>query len=212
MSRELRLRIAAEAARLMLEEGFDEYYDAKHQAADNLGGQRGGRLVLPGNREIRAALVARVAVTEGARVERRLVALRLAALTLMDTLAAFSPRLIGSVVSGAVHPGSDIDLQLFTADHAGLEQALWQAGHDAERLEKDVLRTEGMVTYVHYHFEAQGLPVELSVYGPEELGLEQLSSIDGRPIERMPAGRLRAVIQQKHRDAWAALQATAVAG
>lgn len=192
----MRKRLAAEAARLMIEEDIKEYYTAKHLAADNLlGMRRTDTTPLPSNREIRAAVVERVGAQGPAR-DRQLRHLRLVALDVMQALARFDPRLIGSVASGAIHPGSDIDIQVFTRDHDRLERVLWVEGYDAERTEVDVVKDGRLRQFVHYHFEADGAPVELSVYAPEELYQVAISSIDGKPIDRLPAGRLLEVLRR----------------
>lgn len=179
----------------MLEEGVDEYWTAKHIAADNLlGMRRGSHVALPSNREIRAAIVERSALQGDGRTER-LRHLREVALEVMGVLAAFDPRLIGSVASGAIHGSSDIDLHVFCAHHDRLEQTLWLAGYDFERAEVDVVKEGECRRYVHYRFAHRGAPVELSVYAPHERWVEQRSSIDGKPIDRVPAGRVAALLR-----------------
>ena len=89
---------------------------------------------------------------------------------------------------------SDIDLQLFTRHHGRLEHTLWLEGHDAVRREVEVLKDGRFRRFVHYHFETDGAPVELSVYDPEDLDVIAISSIDGKPIDRVPIGRVRALL------------------
>jgi predicted nucleotidyltransferase len=198
MSRRLdqRRAIAEEAARLMVEEDVTEYISAKQIAADNVCGMRvGSNVPLPSNGEIRAAIVARATLVEGVRRGERLRHLRHVALEVMGQLAAFEPRLIGSVATGAIHRNSDVDIQVFCADHAPLEWTLRACGHDAERLEHEVARDGRFHRYIHYHFDLRDTDVELSVYPPEELRTVRLSSIDGKPIDRVPRRRLEALIR-----------------
>ena len=193
-SRELRRAIAVEAARLMLMEDVGEYFDAKHRAAENLLGMRAGAVALPSNREIRAAIVQFTSLA-GESKSRRLLHMRRVALDLMDRLAPFQPHVIGSVASGAIHARSDIDLHVFCRDHAELDHALFIEGIDAERIEREVEKDGACRRYVHYVFECDGVPVELSVYEPEELRVVSFSSIDGKPIDRMPRGRLERLVR-----------------
>ena len=185
--------VALEAARIMLFEGVGEYYDAKHIAAERLTGGRVDGLALPSNRQIRAAIVVLTSVDREPR-RRHLRRLRRVAVDVMEALAAFEPRLIGSVASGAVHAGSDVDLHVFCRSEVELESALSLAGYDAERFERPVLRGKQLWRYVHYRFERDGVPVELSVYEPEELRRVSYSSIDGKPIDRVPLQRVRRLL------------------
>jgi predicted nucleotidyltransferase len=194
-ARALRKAIAAEAARLMLTEDVGEYYNAKRMAAENLVGMRAGDISLPSNRDVRAAILQQTSL-EGVSKASRLRHMRQVALDLMERLARFDPRLIGSVASGAIHRRSDIDLHVFCVDHADLEHALWLEGVVAERIDRDVQKDGGCRRYVHYVFDVQHVPVELSVYDPEELRRVSLSSIDGKPIDRVPKARVARLLAQ----------------
>jgi predicted nucleotidyltransferase len=61
--------------------------------------------------------------------------MRLEALRLMRVLARFRPRLIGSVCTGHVRAGSDIDINLFTDSLALVTDALGELGlaHEVEQ-------------------------------------------------------------------------------
>lgn len=195
--RALRGRIAAEAARLMLEEGVKEYFTAKHLAADALlGMRRSPSTPLPTNREIRSALIQRTGLQTATRGDR-LRRMRQIAVRLMELLSEFQPRLIGSVASGAIHPQSDIDLQLFTRRLDRLEHMLWLEGFEVEMREVEALRAGRKQRFVHYHFDVADAPVELSIYDPEELEQIAYSSIDGKAIDRVPVGRVRAMLRAR---------------
>lgn len=187
----LRRAIAEEAARLMVDEDVREYIEAKRMAADHLLGMRVGPCgALPSNGEIRAAIVARARLVGGVAHGQRLAHMRRVAIRVMGELEAFEPRLIGSVASGKIHRNSDVDIQLFCADEERLEGALWRAGHDFEQIEHDVMKDGVFRRYVHYHFDVEGVPVELSVYDRAELFITRYSSVDGKPIDRVPRRRV----------------------
>lgn len=187
--------IAEEAARLMMDEDVKEYIEAKRIAADNLYGMRvGSGVPLPSNGEIRAAIVARAALRDKRWFRDRLRQMRRVALDVMLQLEAFEPRLIGSVATGAIHRESDVDIQLFCVRQDQLELTLRACGFDAERLEHEVVKDGMFHRYVHYHFEVEGVAVELSVYEPAELHVVRFSSIDGKPIDRVPRRRLEAMM------------------
>ncbi|AUX39846.1 nucleotide-binding enzyme [Sorangium cellulosum] len=203
----LRARIAAEAARLMYEEGVDQYFTAKRMAAKRILGQIDGRRAryrpadLPSNGEIREALLLFAERAEGSQRARRLFALRIVALEALRALAPFSPRLIGSVSTGHIRRGSDIDLHVFPANEEALEQHLralaWTFDRELVTLQKGGQFRE----YVHYHV-ADAAPIELTVYAPRELRLRPRSSTDGKPIVRLGIAAVEALCARDHREAW----------
>src|ERR1700687_1199919 len=115
----LRRAIALEAARLMYQRVESEYFTAKRKAAKRL--CRGGVKPedLPSNAEIREQIQVFARIHEGDRRTESLRDMRLEALRLMRLLRQFRPRLIGSVMTGHVRKGSDIDIHLFS-DSVGL--------------------------------------------------------------------------------------------
>src|SRR6516164_2320006 len=115
----LRYAIAFEAARLMYQRVESEYYTAKRKAAKRLCRHSYKPEDLPSNAEIRELIQTFARLHEGERRSTHLRAMRLEALKLMRLVRQFKPRLIGSVMTGHVRQGSDIDIHVFT-DSAGL--------------------------------------------------------------------------------------------
>ena len=113
----IRRQIALLAARLMYDRQESEYFTAKRKAARQLGVEYRYRPKdLPSNREIREQIQALANLHEGERRQENLRAMRLEALRMMRLLCQFRPKLIGSVLTGHIRKGSDIDLHVFT-DH-----------------------------------------------------------------------------------------------
>lgn len=203
----IRVRIAAEAARLMYEEGIKQYFTAKRMACKRILGRAGGRSVryrpsdLPSNGEIRDALLALAELAEGSRRTRRLFAMRIVALEAMRAIAPFAPRLIGSVSTGHIRRGSDIDLQVFTADPDALEAHLRALGWTFERERVSILKFGQIREYLHFHV-ADVFPLELTVYEPRELRFRPRSSTDGKPIVRVKESALEALLMREHAAEW----------
>src|SRR6185503_13986681 len=86
---EMRARIAAAAARIMAEEGIDDFALAKRKAARRLGAA--ATEALPGNDEIEAALREYRALYQAAEHAERITELRRVALDAMRALERFSP-------------------------------------------------------------------------------------------------------------------------
>lgn len=204
-------QIAREAAEIMLREGVKQYYDAKRIAARRvLDGGRYRTQDLPSNGEIRAALLELVQLSEGPD-RARLFAMRVEALVLMRALEAWEPRLIGSVWSGHVRRGSDIDLHVFgevDAIRADLDARGWPCDHAQVLIRKG----GAFRLYHHLHLLDRAFPVELSVVPPEERRVVTRSSVDGRPIDRVSAARLEARLQQEHAFAFAHWERTGEVG
>src|SRR5918911_4455788 len=131
----LRQAIALEAARLMYERVESEYYTAKRKAAKRLCRRGVKPEDLPSNAEIRDQIQVFARIHEGDKRTEHLRAMRLEALRLMRLLRQFRPRLIGSVMTGHVRKGSDIDIHLFTDSVGLITDLLEQEGypHDVER-------------------------------------------------------------------------------
>jgi hypothetical protein len=203
----LRARIAAEAARLMYEEGIKQYFTAKRMACKRVLGRVAGKRMryrpsdLPSNGEIRDALLALAELAEGSKRTRRLFAMRIVALEAMRALAPFEPRLIGSVSTGHIRRGSDIDIQVFTADEDALEGHLRALRWAFERERVSILKFGQIREYVHFHV-TDVFSIELTVYEPRELRFRPRSSTDGKPIVRIRTSALSAMLMREHAEAF----------
>jgi predicted nucleotidyltransferase len=186
---QIRQILAKEAARLMYEEGVSQYFDAKRMAAKRLFGQSGKKGMqyrpkdLPSNGEISIEIAKLVELLEDDR-EERLSAMRATALAIMKALEPFHPRLIGSVSTGRVRKGSDIDLHVFTDDIEQLEQYLQHLQWQFDKKQVAIRHGNEFVEYTHIYVEAD-FPVELSVYPLKERRVTGRSSTDLKPIKRL---------------------------
>lgn len=179
----LRQQIAWEAARLMYERQESEYYRAKMKAARRLGQGWVKPADLPSNREIRDEIQSFARMFEGERRVENLRDMRIDALRMMRLLAEFRPRLIGSVLTGHVRQGSDIDIHVYSDNIATIAATL-----ERERLQYDIERKqvrkqgeERIFTHVHVHDRFR---CELTVYASSLVNFPFTSSITGKPIER----------------------------
>src|SRR5712692_9308279 len=147
----LRQAIALEAARLMYQRTESEYFTAKRKAAKRLcpRGVKPGNL--PSNAEIRDQIQLFARLHEGEKRTENLRDMRLDALRLMRLLRPFKPRLIGSVMTGHIRKGSDIDIHLFT-DSAGLvTDLLEQEGYQYDLERKQVVKHNEARVFTHIH-------------------------------------------------------------
>src|SRR5947207_4791565 len=99
---DMRARIAAAAARLMAEDGIDDFALAKRKAARQLGAV--DTQALPRNDEIEAELRAYRALYQADEHPELVEELRRVALEVMQALEQFNPYLTGPVLTGIAGP------------------------------------------------------------------------------------------------------------
>ncbi len=121
----LKSEIAATAARLIVDEGF-EYGRAKQRALKAL--NLPPRTALPGNEDIEDAVREYIALFCADTQPAELAALRRVALLWMDRMAEFRPYLAGAVWHGTATRLSDVRLLLFCDDAKSAEIFLINSG------------------------------------------------------------------------------------
>ena len=107
-----RLQIAQETARVLIEEGVDDYLTAKRKAARRLGLQWIGKL--PGSSEVDEAIDQHQRLFRSATQGPHVRKLRKIALQAMLFLEQFAPTLVGNVVDGNAGEHSPVILYLVT--------------------------------------------------------------------------------------------------
>src|SRR6059058_6250693 len=195
----LRQAIALEAARLMYERAESEYYTAKRKAAKRLCRQGCKPEDLPSNAEIRDQIQVFARIHEGDKRTEHLRDMRLEALRMMRLLRRFRPRLIGSVMTGHVRKGSDIDLHVFCDSPALVADLLEQEGcqYDLER--KQVVKHGEARVFTHVHVFDR-FNFELTVYPEDKAHYVFRSSITGKPIERASIRELEELLSREYAD------------
>ncbi|MCZ7644963.1 MAG: HD domain-containing protein [Planctomycetota bacterium] len=197
----LRQHIARLAAQLMYERLETEYFTAKRKAAKQLGiDARYRPKDLPSNAEIRERIRVLAELHEGERRGADLQAMRLAALRLMRRLKRFRPALIGSVCTGHIRQGSDIDIHVFSDQIAAVTMALDDAGLEYEVERKRVVKHGEERVFYHLHVRER-FEFELTVYPEAKLGYVFKSSITGQAIERLSLNELDAFLRREYPDA-----------
>ncbi len=195
----LRQQIAFEAARLMYDRDESEYFRAKLKAARRLCRGSIKPKDLPSNREIREMVQQFARLYEGDQRTQRLRSMRLEALRLMRYLRAVRPRLIGSVLTGHVRAGSDIDIHVFSDSLEAVTAWLDEAAltYDVER--KQIRKDGESAVYRHIHIRGT-FPIELTVYAEDLAHFRFKSSITGKPIERASIAELEDLLAREYPD------------
>jgi len=195
----LRRSIAHEAARLLYFREESEYYRAKQKAARRMCQGWVKPADLPTNCEIRELVQSLARIHEGQARLDGLLDMRLTALRMMKRLARFHPRLIGSVLTGHVRSGSDIDVHVFSDSLEAVANTLEEdwIPHEIER--KQVRKSGESHTYVHIHV-AEKYPIELTVYPTSLRSYGFKSSITGKAIEKVSVAELEAFLNSEYPD------------
>jgi hypothetical protein len=169
MSQEVKVAIAATAARLVVEEGL-EYGPAKRRALRELG--LPSRSPLPANDMLEDEVFDYLKLFCSDTQPQELRALRELALTWMERLQVFRPHLSGAVWRGSATRLSDIYIQLFCDDPKSAELSLIDQGvrYDVQAIkgfkgeEVDALSIHSLCTALN-----EDIGVHLMVYDYDDL-------------------------------------------
>jgi hypothetical protein len=189
----LRSQIAAVAARMIAQDGAD-YGTAKQKAARQvMGVDRPAPNLLPDNEQIEDEVRRYQALFQGPEQAARLLALRQAALQVMDALAEFRPYLTGAVLSGSAGEHDDIHLQVFADSAKDVEIFLLNRDVDIEISETPHFKgaRHDPVETVSFMWRKEGVHVEL--YEMNDLRGALKPRTDGR-LQRVDAAGLRALM------------------
>ena len=194
----LRRQIAFLAAQLMYHRTETEYFTAKRKAARQLGVEYRHRPGdLPSNKEIRDQIQSMARMHEGPKRLETLRDMRIDALRFMRSLARFRPRLIGSVRTGHVRKGSDIDIHLFCDSLALLTDLLEEMALQYDVEHKRIVKHDQERFFTHIHVYDRN-KFELTLYPEDKAHYVFKSSITGKAIERSSIAELEALLQEEY--------------
>jgi hypothetical protein len=195
-----RRQIAFLAAQMMYHRTDTEYFTAKRKAARQLGVEYRHRPGdLPSNKEIRDQIQAMARMHEGPKRLERLRDMRLAGLRMMRLLARFRPRLIGSVRTGHVRRGSDIDIHIFCGSLALVTNILDEHGLAYDVEHKRIIKYGEERVFTHIHL-IDGDSFELTLYPEDKVHYVFKSSITGKAIERVSIAELEDLLKRDYPD------------
>jgi len=178
----MRIRIAAAAARLMAEDGIDNFALAKRKAARQLGAA--DTESLPTNDEIEAELRDYRALYQADEHPERIAELRRVALDAMRALERFSPYLTGPVLKGIAGPYAEIDLQLYPDSAKDVELFLLERNIAFDTSEGRRYSGDRAHAVSVFKLDWLGIPLRLSVFDPRDERLALKTSQTGRVMDR----------------------------
>jgi hypothetical protein len=185
----LRRAIASAAARLMAEEGIDDYGAAKRKAARSLGA--GDSEALPTNEEVEIELRAWQSLFQEDEQRERVHDLRATALEVMQLLAEFNPYLTGGALDGTAGRYSAVDLDLFADSSKDVEIALLSRG-----ISYDIIDNRRVGLEAQLRLEWNDLPVNISVYPATVERQQARSATGGRGRQRVRADAVRELLRE----------------
>lgn len=189
---QLRQQIAQMSARLMMQEGIEDYHLAKSKAASQLGIYHSRNL--PSNREIQEEIQIYQRLFYGDTQPVRLQQLRQIALQVMKLLAAYSPRLVGSVLNGTATQYSKITLHLFAPSPEEIAVFLLERNIPYQVSDKRFHLPE-VVYFPCYRFIAGEETVMLIVFDVNDIRWSPPNPVDGKPMARADVKMLERLIQ-----------------
>jgi hypothetical protein len=187
-----RSRIAHLAARLMAEDGVEDYAAAKRKAARQAGIPDTRQL--PTNDEIDAALRTHQALYGGTEHRERLRSLRRRALEIMRDLERFNPYLTGSVLSGNAGKYADINLQLYTDNGKNVEPYLIERGVAYRAGQRRLWCGTDARTVPAFRVDDDGVEIDIVVLALDDLRTPVKTSPEGKPLERARPQAVQALL------------------
>ena len=186
--------VAQEAARIIVNHGVRDYRLAKQKAADRLG--LDGRGSLPGNTEIEAAVAEHLLIFGGDSHSDHLRLMRVAALSAMELLAAFTPRLVGPVLTGTADENSAVNLHVFADSAEVVAMELSDMGVNYRPYERRLKSRRGRIeNYAGFGFHHSNSPIEATVFPVDGIRQAPMSPIDGKPMKRVDSDAVQALLE-----------------
>lgn len=188
----MRERIAQLAARLIAEDGIQDYALAKRKAARQIGAL--ATHSLPNNSEIEHALRIYQALYQKDEQCQRLHRLRQQALEAMRLLAPFNPHLTGPVLSGTASRHADIHLQLFADSSKGVEMFLLNRQIPYRSGQKRFHIGSEWVRIPAFTLDGDPARIEIAVFATDDLRKTPTDPIDGKPLDRAKIKQVEALL------------------
>lgn len=175
--------LAQEAARIIVEQGIGNYRVAKIKAAERMGMTERGSL--PGNTEIERAVSEHLKLFGRESHLDLLRILREAALSAMELLSPFTPRLVGPVLHGTAAENSAVNLHVFS-DSAELVALRLQESSVQYRLYERRLksRRDQAESFSGFRFTQNESSIEATVFPVDGMRQAPISPVDGKPMRR----------------------------
>jgi hypothetical protein len=175
--------LAQEAARIIVEGGIEDYRVAKIKAAERLGMSERGSL--PGNPEIEHAVSEHLKLFGRESHLDLLRVLRRAALSAMELLAPFTPRLVGPVLHGTAAANSAVNLHVFSDSAELVAVRLQECSVPYHPYDRRLKSRRGRAeTFSGFRFTHDSSSIEATVFPLDGIRQAPISPVNGKPMRR----------------------------
>ena len=189
-----RQSVAQEAARIIVNHGVRDYGAAKIKAAERLGLSTRGSL--PGNTEIERAIEEHHQLFGGESHADLLRSMRESALSAMDVLSSFTPRLVGPVLSGTADENSAVNLHVFADSAEAVAMRLDDLDIQYRPYERRLKIRHGQTdAFAGFEFSHKAAEVQATVFPIDGIRQAPLSPIDSKPMDRANCDRLKGLLR-----------------
>ena len=189
-SKEIRQRICDAAARIMIEEGINDFQHAKRKASSRLNIRE--NFLLPSNKEIEVSLQERLRLFANESTQYSLNNYLQTAIDIMDFLAPFQPRIVGGILENYVTPSSSIKLHLFAQSPEEIWKFLSERQISFNSVDRRFRCDRDRVEYIPVlQLGFKDISIEGAIFPPNGLRQAPRSPVDGNPMERASVEQLR---------------------
>lgn len=186
--------VAQEAARIIVDHGIRDYRLAKQKAADRLGVTARG--ALPGNSEIEAAVAEHLQIFGRESHADHLRLMRMSALSAMDLLNLYTPRLVGPVLAGTADENSAVNLHVFADSPETVAMELSEMGVNYKPYERRLkTRRNRVETYAGFEFHHSNSTIQVTVFPIDGIRQAPMSPIDGKPMKRVDSQAVQQLLE-----------------
>lgn len=187
--------LAQEAARIIVEQGIEDYRIAKIKAAERLGMSERGSL--PGNTEIEKAVSEHLLLFGRESYADLLRSLRHAALAAMELLAPFTPRLVGPVLHGTASANSAVNLHVFADNAEVVAICLHESNVQYRPFECRLKsRRDRVETFAAFRFTQDESDIETTVFPVDGVRQAPISPVDGKPMRRADKNAILSLLKE----------------
>ena len=192
---QMRMRLAQEAAKIMIDSGIRDFAMAKRKAAEHLDAHDTRQL--PTNLEIEQAMVEYQRLFRAREQPQTLQKLREVAYTAMQFFQEFNPRLVGPVLTGTADTNTPVSLHVFSDHIEAVNLLLLDKRIPFESRDKRYkLGTDTYEQFPCFVFFAEQIEIEVVVFPASKHYVRPLSPIDGKPMQRADMTALEILLQQ----------------
>ncbi|GJM04071.1 MAG: hypothetical protein DHS20C09_00620 [marine bacterium B5-7] len=192
----IRKNIAHEAAKLVAQEGLEDFLLAKKKAAQQL--NINNKRLLPSNSEIEVALIEYQSLFHNAKQQQVVFESRKIAYKTMLLLVEYNPLLVGSVLSGTANENSEIIIHVFSDSPEVISLDLENNGIPISLCERRLkIKKNNHIYFTALKFIAGNINIVLIVLPHRFQRNAPLDPITQRPMKRATLSDVKRLIDDQ---------------